>query len=130
MFYTNVRSHVKYPLLLAPRAAAGYGESVPWWMFLGLLVIAMGVAVLLKRGAHAQVVASERLPTSGERPRKWWQHQWYFFLSVALFFSIGVYSAAVGHWTVASIYFVAATFSAVVARRRWERYGKPSRGGR
>jgi hypothetical protein len=62
--------------------------------------------------------------------RRWWQHKWYFFLPVAVVLGFAFYSAALGHWKVAAIYFGAAAFYALLARRRWDRYGKPAGGER
>jgi hypothetical protein len=61
-------------------------------------------------------------------PRKWWQRKWYFVLPVAVVFAIGVYLAAVDEWRSAAIYFVATLFYAVLARNRWQRYGRPREG--
>lgn len=92
-------------------------------------MIAMSVALYSSSEGTTRVAASERL-RQREMPRKWSEHKWYFFLPVALFLGVAAYSGVVDQWKVAAIYFTAASFHAVLARRRWEHCGKPSRSGR
>ena len=58
--------------------------------------------------------------------QKWWQRKWYFVVPVVVVLGAGVYLAVAGDWRIAALYFGLAAFYAVLQRRKWQRYGKPS----
>ena len=54
--------------------------------------------------------------------RKWWQRRSFFYLPVVVFGAFGLYKLAVGYWSVAAIYLVAAAFFVFVAEWQYQRY--------